>query len=110
MNVGVFSTQPYDREPLAGANRERGHVLSFLEARLSPETAEIGAQFEAVCVFVNDQLTRGVLERLAAGKTRLVALRCAGFNNVDLAAAAELGLTVARVPAYTPHAVAELAM
>jgi D-lactate dehydrogenase len=110
MNVGVFSTQPYDREPLAGANRERGHVLSFLEARLSPETAEIGAQFEAVCVFVNDQLTRGVLERLAAGKTRLVALRCAGFNNVDLAAAAELGLTVARVPAYSPHAVAELAM
>ncbi|MEO8177541.1 MAG: 2-hydroxyacid dehydrogenase [Deltaproteobacteria bacterium] len=110
MNVGIFSTQPYDREPLVGANRERGHALSFLEARLGPETAEIGAQFEAVCVFVNDQLTRGVLERLRAGKTRLVALRCAGFNNVDLAAAAELGLTVARVPAYSPHSVAELAM
>lgn len=110
MNVGVFSTQPYDREPLAGANQERGHTLSFLETRLAPETAEIGAQFEAVCVFVNDQLTRAVLERLRAGKTRLVALRCAGFNNVDLVAARELGLTVVRVPAYSPHAVAELAM
>jgi len=110
MNVGVFSTQPYDREPLAGANQERGHTLSFLEARLAPETAELGAQFDAVCVFVNDQLTRAVLERLRAGKTRLVALRCAGFNNVDLVAARELGLTVVRVPAYSPHAVAEFAM
>jgi len=110
MDVGVFSTQPYDQEGLGLANLERGHALTFLEARLGPDTAELGARFEAVCVFVNDRLTRAVLERLRAGKTRLVALRCAGFNNVDLGAAAELGLTVARVPAYSPHAVAELAM
>ncbi|MEY2932804.1 MAG: hypothetical protein RL033_3553 [Pseudomonadota bacterium] len=110
MKVGVFSTQPYDREPLEQANRERGHQLSFLEPRLGPDTVELGAQFEAVCVFVNDRLSRPVLERLSGGKTRLVALRCAGFNNVDLAAARELGLTVVRVPAYSPHAVAEHAM
>lgn len=110
MHVGVFSTQPYDREPLERANREPGHQLSFLEPRLGPDTAELGAQFEAVCVFVNDRLSRPVLERLRAGKTRLVALRCAGFNNVDVAAARELGLTVVRVPAYSPHAVAEHAV
>jgi D-lactate dehydrogenase len=110
VNVGVFSTQPYDREPLERANREHGHQLSFLEPRLGPDTAELGAQFEGVCVFVNDRLSRPVLERLRAGKTRLVALRCAGFNNVDLAAARELGLTVVRVPAYSPHAVAEHAV
>lgn len=110
MLVGVFSTQPYDREPLERANREAGHQLSFLEPRLGPDTAELGAQFEAVCVFVNDRLSRPVLERLRAGKTRLVALRCAGFNNVDVAAAKELGLTVVRVPAYSPHAVAEHAV
>ena len=110
MNVGVFSTQAYDREPLERANSEPGHQLSFLEPRLGPDTAELGAQFEAVCVFVNDRLSRPVLERLRAGKTRLIALRCAGFNNVDLAAARELGLTVVRVPAYSPHAVAEHAV
>ncbi|MEY4549836.1 MAG: hypothetical protein RL685_6031 [Pseudomonadota bacterium] len=110
MKVGVFSTQPYDREPLEQANRERGHQLSFLEPRLAPDTAELGAQFEGVCVFVNDRLSRPVLEQLSRGKTRLVALRCAGFNNVDVAAARELGLTVVRVPAYSPHAVAEHAV
>jgi D-lactate dehydrogenase len=130
LNVGVFSTQPYDREALSQAalsqaalsraalsqaapdlaKGERVHSLTFLEARLGPDTAELGAQFEAVCVFVNDHLTRPVLERLRAGKTRLIALRCAGFNNVDLDAATELGLSVVRVPAYSPHAVAELAV
>jgi D-lactate dehydrogenase len=110
MRIGVFSTQPYDRAPLVLANERRGHELVFLEARLGSDTAELAASFDGVCVFVNDALPRGVLERLAAGKTRLVALRCAGFNNVDVRAAAELGITVARVPAYSPHAVAEHAV
>jgi D-lactate dehydrogenase len=110
MKVGVFSTQPYDREPLGTANHRGDHELVFSEARLDQDTADWASGFDAVVVFVNDSLKRGVLERLAAGKTRLVALRCAGFNNVDLDAARELGLTVARVPAYSPHAVAEHAV
>jgi D-lactate dehydrogenase len=111
MRVGVFSTQPYDREPLLSANQHHGgHELCFSEARLDHDTAGWAASFEAVIVFVNDCLNRPVLERLRAGKTRLVALRCAGFNNVDLHAAQELELTVARVPAYSPHAVAEHAV
>lgn len=109
MRVGVFSAKSYDREHLARVNREtgRGHELVFLEPRLTPETAGLAAGFPAVCVFVNDHLDADVLARVAAGGTRLVALRCAGFNNVDLAAAKRLGVTVARVPAYSPHAVAE---
>jgi D-lactate dehydrogenase len=110
MRVAVFSTQPYDREPLCAANELHGHELVFSEARLDKDTAEWAASFDAVIAFVNDSLGRPVLERLHAGKTRLIALRCAGFNNVDLAAARELGLTVARVPAYSPHAVAEHAV
>jgi D-lactate dehydrogenase len=110
MKVGVFSTQPYDREPLNTANQRGGHELVFSEARLDRDTADWASGFDAVVVFVNDSLERSVLERLAAGKTRLIALRCAGFNNVDLDAARELGLTVARVPAYSPHAVAEHAV
>jgi D-lactate dehydrogenase len=110
MKVGVFSTQPYDRDPLNAANARSGHVLTFSEARLDKDTADFAASFEAVVVFVNDSLDRAVLTRLRAGQTRLVALRCAGFNNVDLQAARELGITVARVPAYSPHAVAEHAV
>lgn len=110
MKVAVFSTQPYDREPLNAANQGHAHELIFSEARLDTDTADWASSFEAVIVFVNDSLGRGVLERLRAGKTRLIALRSAGFNNVDLDAARELGLTVARVPAYSPHAVAEHAV
>jgi D-lactate dehydrogenase len=83
------------------------HELVFLEARLSLETAIIGADYPAVCVFVNDRVDGDVLAKLAAGKTRLVALRCAGFNNVDVEAARRLGIVVARVPGYSPYAVAE---
>ena len=110
MKIGVFSTQPYDRDTLIRANERAGHELVFSEARLDINTAEWASSFAAVVVFVNDSLPRPVLERLRAGKTRLIALRCAGFNNVDLVAAKELGLTVARVPAYSPHAVAEHAV
>lgn len=110
MKVGVFSTQPYDRDSLCEANRLPQHELVFSEARLDIDTVDYASTFEAVIVFVNDALGRGVLERLRAGRTRLIALRCAGFNNVDVVAARELGLTVARVPAYSPHAVAEHAV
>jgi D-lactate dehydrogenase len=107
MRVAVFSTKPYDREFLERCNARHGHELQFLEPRLTAATARLAEGFPAVCVFVNDQLDRPAVEALAAGGTRLVALRCAGFNNVDLRAAEELGMEVVRVPAYSPHAVAE---
>ena len=113
MRIGVFSAKRYDRESLEEANRQRAkagrrtHDLVFLEARLTRETAPIGAQYPAVCVFVNDCVDAEVLATLAAGQTRLVVLRSAGFNNVDTNAARRLGVAVARVPAYSPYAVAE---
>jgi D-lactate dehydrogenase len=107
MKIAVFSTKSYDECFLVEANRRAGHALTFFEARLTERTGRLAEGFPAVCAFVNDQLTAAVLECLAAGGTRLVAMRCSGFNNVDLRAAERLGLTVARVPAYSPHAVAE---
>jgi D-lactate dehydrogenase len=107
MRIAVFNTKPYDRRFLTEANAGFGHELHFLEPRLEPATAALAAGHGAVCVFVNDIVNAEVLETLATGGTRLVALRCAGFNNVDLAAAARLGIDVVRVPAYSPHAVAE---
>ncbi len=107
MRTGVFSTKRYDRDSLTAANSSTGHQLEFLEARLTAETATIAAGYPAVCVFVDDCLDAPVLQALAAGATRLVALRCAGFNNVDVEAARRLQLAVARVPAYSPYAVAE---
>ncbi|MEX2642101.1 MAG: 2-hydroxyacid dehydrogenase [Acetobacterales bacterium] len=107
MHVAVFNSKPYDREFLEAANGDTGHRLTFLEPRLSAETAALADEAEAVCLFVNDLADAEVLTRLSRQGVRLAALRCAGFNNVDLAAARELGVTVARVPAYSPHAVAE---
>jgi D-lactate dehydrogenase len=107
MKVVFFSAKAYDEQSFRAANARHGHELVFLETRLLPETAALAAGAPAVCPFVNDQLDAPVLERLAAGGTRLVALRSAGFNHVDLGAAERLGLAVTRVPAYSPHAVAE---
>jgi D-lactate dehydrogenase len=107
VRIAVFSTKSYDRRFLEAANADFGHDLVFFEPRLTAETALLAAGFPAVCVFVNDRLDAPVLETLARQGTTLVALRCAGFNHVDLAAARDLGLTVVRVPAYSPHAVAE---
>ena len=106
MKTAVFSTKRYDREFLTAAN-DGAHELHFLEAHLDESTALLAAGFGAVCVFVNDTVDAPVLAQLAAGGTRLIALRCAGFNNVDLAAAKRHGIAVVRVPAYSPHAVAE---
>lgn len=105
--ITMFSTKPYDRRSFEAANATHGHALTYLEPRLTRETAVLAQGAEVVCPFVNDDLSAPVLEVLAEGGTKLIALRCAGFNNVDLKAAARLGLTVARVPAYSPHAVAE---
>ena len=107
MKVAVFSTKAYDRTFLEAVNKRFGHELSFFSARLVTETTPLAVGYPAVCVFVADDLGREVLKSLKAGGTSVVALRSAGFNNVDLLAAAELGFTVVRVPAYSPHAVAE---
>jgi D-lactate dehydrogenase len=107
MKVAVFSTKTYDRSCLEAANVAYGHELTFFEPRLTRNTSPLASGFPAICVFVNDQVDASVLRDLTQQGTRLIALRCAGFNHVDLAAARELGVTVVRVPAYSPHAVAE---
>src|SRR5581483_10425115 len=109
MKVAVFSTKSYDREFLSAGNSD-GHELHFFEPHLNNETVPLAIGFDAVCAFVNDALDGEILTRLAAGGTRLIALRCAGFNNVDLCAAERQNITVTRVPAYSPHAVAEHAV
>jgi D-lactate dehydrogenase len=110
MRVAVFSTKPYDRTFLEPAGLAAGHELAFYEARLGPESAPLAEGFGAVCAFVHDSLDQGTLGALATFGVKLVALRAAGYNNVDLAAAREYGVTIARVPAYSPHAVAEHAV
>ncbi len=107
MKLAVFSTKPYDRQFLDEANRTAGHALVFFESRLHAMSAPLANGYPAVCVFVHDQLDATALSILARQGTRLIALRCAGFNNVDLRAAQRLGMTVTRVPAYSPNAVAE---
>lgn len=107
MQVSVFSSRSYDERFLRAANESAGHELEFYETRLRPATVRLAAGSNAVCAFVNDDLSAPTLEALASAGVRLVALRSAGFNNVDLEAATRLGVVVARVPRYSPHAVAE---
>ena len=107
MKVAVFNTKSYDRNFLETANANYSHDLVFFEPRLTQETTALAVGFPAVCVFINDQLDKTTLRVLAAQGTKLIATRSAGFNHIDLNAAAELGLTVVRVPAYSPYAVAE---
>lgn len=107
MKIAVFSAKPYDRTFLEETNQQHGHELVFLEPHLNRETAALAKGFPAVCIFVNDRADAAVLEALQDQGVRLVALRCAGFNNVDLEAAQRHGITVVRVPAYSPYAVAE---
>ncbi|MDP1580758.1 MAG: 2-hydroxyacid dehydrogenase [Candidatus Didemnitutus sp.] len=105
--IAFFDTKPYDREFFEAATNRSGLELCFLDHRLSEATTVTAHGADAVCCFVNDRLDRAVLTQLRNANVRHVAMRCAGFNNIDLPAAKELGLTVTRVPAYSPHAVAE---
>jgi len=110
MKVAVFSAKPYDEHFLEMENAEFDHQLVFFKAHLSPQTAGLAAGYPAVCLFVGDVANAEVIQTLATGGTRLIVLRCAGFNNVDLLAAEQNNITVLRVPAYSPHAVAEHAV
>ena len=109
MKVAVFGTRSYDREFLGAANHSR-HELHFFEPHLNEQTAGLAAGFNAVCVFVNDQVGAATITALNSLGVRLIALRCAGYNNVDLSAAKKHGITVVRVPGYSPYAVAEHAI
>ncbi len=107
MKVVVFSTKRYDQTFLENANVDFGHKLVFLENRLTNETVSLAQGYPAVCVFVNDIVNADLLQRLSQGGTRVIALRCAGFNNVDLLTAEKLDMKVVRVPSYSPYSVAE---
>lgn len=111
MKIAVFSARPYDRRSLDACNQQGyaadGFEFIYFDATLDAHTAALAQDCDAVCVFVNDRLDAPVLKALHALGVRAVVLRCAGFNNVDLAAAEQLGFFVARVPAYSPEAVAE---
>jgi len=109
-SVALYDTKPYDQQYFLQAPRYNEISVQFHEFRLTSETAATTGEANAVCVFVNDRLDANCLALLRKKGVRLVALRCAGFNNVDLNAAKSLGLAVARVPAYSPHAVAEHAV
>lgn len=110
MTISFFSTQPYDKLFFEESEAAAGCSLRFFEVALTPDTTSLAENSEAVCVFVNDKLDENVISKLAGKGVKVIALRCAGFNNVDLAAAKKYNIQVCRVPAYSPHAVAEHAV
>ncbi|WP_409420252.1 2-hydroxyacid dehydrogenase [Pseudaeromonas sp. ZJS20] len=110
MKIALFSCKAYDRDYFHQANRDYQFHIDYFDVRLEPKTARLAHGYDAVCAFVNDDLDAEVLEDLAANGTRIIAMRCAGYNNVDLVTAQRLGLEVVRVPAYSPEAVAEHAI
>ena len=107
MKLLVFNTKRYDKQFFDQANTVFGLDINYLECHLDADTAQLARGYGAVCAFVNDDLGAATLRNLSTHGVKLIALRCAGYNNVDLKVAQELGLTTARVPAYSPHAVAE---
>jgi D-lactate dehydrogenase len=108
MKIAFFSTKSYDREFFNLYNSR--HEIIYFEAPANEQTITLAKDCEAICVFVNDKLHEAVIKRLAEQGVKLIALRCAGFNNVDLNAAHDNSIKVVRVPAYSPHAVAEHAV
>jgi D-lactate dehydrogenase len=111
MKIVFFSAKAYDREFFESCNEGYGYELEFWETHLGPHIADaVKEGTDAVCVFVNDKLNAEVIEVLAQKGVKIIALRCAGFNNVDLDAAKQYGIRVCRVPAYSPEAVAEHAV
>ncbi len=110
MKVFITDAHAFEREHFCRANEGAGHDLNFYEGRLNANSAAMAQGYPCVCPFVNDSLNAEVLTTLAGNGTRLLALRSAGFNHVDLPTAKALGLTVVRVPEYSPYSVAEHAM
>jgi len=110
MKVAFFSTKSYDKEYFDRVNSGGHHQFTYFEAALNSTTATLANGYDAVCLFVNDKADKETIEQLSANKIKLIALRSAGFNNVDLEAASKKNIKVARVPAYSPEAVAEHAI
>lgn len=110
IKISFFSAKPYDKEFFSGANTNFDFRLEFFETHLGPHIVNLVENTQVVCVFVNDKVTADVVKILATKGVKIIALRCAGFNNVDLAACKEEGIKVCRVPAYSPEAVAEHAL
>lgn len=108
--IAFFGTKPYDRESFDQANEAYGFDIRYFKGHLTPESAILAQGAAAVCIFVNDTADAAAIDALKEQGVPLIALRCAGFNNVDLEAAARDGITVVRVPAYSPYAVAEHAV
>lgn len=107
MKVIVFSAHDYEKSYFEELNSKNGHDIFFVYNHLNEESAIMAKGFDCVCAFVNDKLDANVLHILKNNEIKLIALRSAGFNHIDLNAAAELQLPVVRVPAYSPHAIAE---
>src|SRR4029079_1904661 len=105
MKVAFFSTKSYDKEYFDRFSENGNHQLSYFDATLHANTAPLAKGFDAICLFVNDNADKETIQQLAANGIKLIALRCAGFNNVDLNAAKEFNIKVVRVPAYSPEAV-----
>ena len=115
LHVAFFGTKDYDRLFFSELSKDKGEGtynvdITYFNSRLTNETVHLAEGYEAICIFVNDDASRNVIEALSKGGVKLILLRCAGFNNVDLDACKEYGITVLRVPAYSPYAVAEHAM
>ena len=110
MRIAFFDAKAYDRPSFERIGAEYGVKFKFYETKLTEDTAELARNCDGVCAFVNDKLDAAVLEKLADLECKYIAMRCAGYNNVDLKAAANCGLRVVHVPAYSPYAVAEHAM
>ncbi len=110
MRVAFFSSKSYDEDYFTRINKEYNHTLQFFETRLNSQTVSLARGYDAICAFVNDKVNANTLRTMKEEGISLLALRCAGFNNVDLEAADQYGITVLRVPAYSPEAVAEHAL
>lgn len=110
MKIAFFSSKQYDQEYFNRMNADFNHTLSFFETRLNKYTVSLAKDHDAICAFVNDKINENTLNQMAEHNIKAIALRSAGFNNVDLEAADKLGITVLRVPAYSPQAVAEHAL
>ena len=110
MRIAFFSSQPYDRIFFNRENESYGFEIEYFETHLGPHSLNLINGFDAVCLFVNDKLDPETLNGLSSRGVKWIALRCAGFNQLDQKVAKELGLRVCRVPAYSPHAVAEHAV
>lgn len=107
MKIAFFSKKKYEQQLFDQINSSYGHEINYFEEQLNPQTAFLSQNSEVVCVFVNDIVNAATLDKFSAGNIRLIALRCAGFNNVDVPTATKLGISVVRVPAYSPYSVAE---